>query len=264
MANYAAWKKSVMGDILNIDGSDPGQCTQVALSWGMYQFPGIHWNILFPPVPVAKDMFTHVNKSYFQVITNDHNNPNQLPQQGDIMVFDHTPQPGYSNTYNNPAGHIGVCDKATPAGYILIQENAPAAGEPVNATAYTWRFRPCLGWLRAKSPHTVTLTTVPATNQTITITAPTSTTSTSSAPVADVIPLSSPPSTGAAVIVNDPLPPIQATQPEEPPVKPTIASEAIPQPQLLSITSLPKPITKQSSGFWQALLNLIKKLIIGG
>lgn len=147
--DYQAWKASVLGKVLNIDGTDAGQCTQVPLSWAEQQNPGVPWDTLIPPVVSAKDMFTHVATHYYTPIVNDHTNPNQLPIQGDIMVFGPTPEPGYVDTYDNPYGHTGVCDGATPQGYTLVQQNAPSFGSPVNVTSYGWHFRPCLGWLRA-------------------------------------------------------------------------------------------------------------------
>lgn len=147
--DYQSWKANVLGEVLNVDGSDPGQCTQVSLSWGQAIYPGVAWNALFPPVPAAKQMFTNVATHYFTAIVNDHNDPNQLPLQGDIMVFDATPQAGYSDGYDNPYGHTGVCDGASSSGYSLVQQNAPYFGSPVNVTTYPWHFRPCLGWLRS-------------------------------------------------------------------------------------------------------------------
>lgn len=146
--DYQTWKASVLGKVLNIDGSDPGQCTQVALSWAQSIYPGIVWDALVPAVPEAREMFTNVATHYFTAIPNDHNDPNQLPLQGDIMVFDATPQAGYEDSYGNPDGHTGVCDGATSSGYSLVQQNAPYFGSPVNVTSYPWHFRPCLGWLR--------------------------------------------------------------------------------------------------------------------
>lgn len=149
---YQDWKASVLGRVLNIDGVDRGQCTQVDLSWGMALFPNHAWSELFPPVPAARMMFSNYNAGFFQQIANDHSDPNQLPSQGDIMIFDYTPQPGYSNPYPNPYGHTGVCDSASASGYALLQENSPNFGSPVNVTTYPWRYRPCLGWLRPLIP----------------------------------------------------------------------------------------------------------------
>lgn len=149
---YQEWKPTVLGKVLNVDGVDNGQCTQVALSYGLALFPDKTWQELFPPVPAAKDMFATYDSTYFEAIINDHTNLSQLPQQGDLLVFDATPQDGYADTYNNPYGHIGICDGASARSYVLLQQNAPQFGSAVNLTVYPWRFRPCLGWLRPKLP----------------------------------------------------------------------------------------------------------------
>jgi hypothetical protein len=144
MINLAAWQNEVLGKVLNVTGKDPGECTQVPLAWGMELYPGKKWSALFPPVKSAKDMLAIYNKSYFWAIANDHNDPNQLPQAGDIMIFDATPQKGYANTYQNPYGHAGVCVSASPSGYTLLGQSV---GHPVNDTSFMWRWNPCKGWL---------------------------------------------------------------------------------------------------------------------
>lgn len=149
MINIIDWQRNVLGQKLNVTGKDPGECSQVPLDWGMALYPDIAWSELFPPVANAKDMFSKYNGKYFQKIVNDHKDVNQLPMPGDIMIFDATPAKGYSNTFPNPSGHAGVCISASPSGYTLLQQNAPASGAPCNDTSYPWSFRPCLGWLRA-------------------------------------------------------------------------------------------------------------------
>lgn len=163
---YQRWKPTVLGQKLNADGvkADTGQCSQVDISYGEQLFPGVPWYTLFPPTPSAKNFGSVHNPQYFSWVVNDHSNPNQLPEQGDIMVFDGTPQSGYANQTNNPDGHTGVCDSASPTGYILTQENAPSFGQGVNTTGYDWKFRPCLGWLHPLLPTPTT--TIP--NQPVT------------------------------------------------------------------------------------------------
>lgn len=144
---YQSWKPTVLGEELDVDRAYGAQCTDVVLSLAQAYFPGVAWPTLIPPVSSAKLLGSHHNDEYFEWVPNDHNNPNQLPPQGAIMVFDATPQSGYANTFNNLDGHTGGCDSASPSGYSLIQQNAPNSGQAVNVTAYSWKFRPCLGWL---------------------------------------------------------------------------------------------------------------------
>lgn len=146
---FESWKNEVLGKVLDTDGvkADADQCTQVPLSWAMALNPGMKWTSLLNPVAAAKDWAGESTK-YFTWIANNKADINQLPLQGDIMVFGATPAKGSTDTFNNPNGHAGVCDSASQTGYTLVQQNAPAPGEAVNDTSYPWDFRPCLGWLR--------------------------------------------------------------------------------------------------------------------
>lgn len=108
-------------------------------------YPGINWTTIIPSVWSAKQMAGKSNQ-YLTWVPNDHNNPNQLPPQGAIGIFDATPQAGYTNQTNNPDGHTGIFDNADSSGYSLFQENSPTYGAKPNVTRYAWKFRPCLGW----------------------------------------------------------------------------------------------------------------------
>lgn len=165
--SYTAFKAQVLGKVIG-----DGQCVSLVVNnsnaYIEYLYPGVSWPSIMAPVVGAKDLAGKGN-SYLIWIANDHNNPNQKPSQGDIMVFDATPEAGYSNTYANPYGHTGICESASAAGYVLLQQNAPAFGEAVNVTEYAWKFRPCIGWYHptlnvtpapptpAPTGHTITL-----------------------------------------------------------------------------------------------------------
>lgn len=142
-----------MGKILDSDKvkADNGQCTQVPISWAQYLFPGTPWTQLLEPLGSnggAKD-WAGKSTTHFKWIANDVSDINQLPLQGDIMVFGATPTKGYSDQFKNPYGHTGVCDTATVTGFTLVQQNAPNYGESVNDSSYPWKLIPCLGWFRA-------------------------------------------------------------------------------------------------------------------
>lgn len=146
MSRYQDFKDKVLGTIVG-----DGQCVSMVVNnsraYIEFLFPGVSWPNIIAPVVGAKDMAGKSN-SYLQWIENDHNDPNQLPQNGDIMVFDETPKAGYTNPYANPYGHTGVCESADASGYVLLQQNSPNSGSPVNATKTAWKYRPCLGWYR--------------------------------------------------------------------------------------------------------------------
>lgn len=145
--SYAAFKNSVIGQQIG-DGECVSLVVNNSRAYAEYLFPGVSWPAIFAPVSGAKDLWNSVNTQYFQKIANDTSNSSQLPEQGDVMVFDATPKAGYSNTFANPYGHTGICESADDSGYNLLQQNAPASGQVANVTNYPWRYRPCIGWLR--------------------------------------------------------------------------------------------------------------------
>lgn len=142
---YEEFKAKVLGKVIG-----DGQCVALIVNnpqaYVEFLWPGIAWENIIPPTPDAKDLSG--NPQYFETIINNHNDPNQLPIQGDVMVFGATPAAGYSNTTNNPYGHAGICDSASSAGYALLQQNSPSYGSAVNVKQYPWKFRPCEKWLR--------------------------------------------------------------------------------------------------------------------
>ena len=168
MSSFNAWLATVNGKKLG-----NGDCGQVPYSWASYLNPSLPHGGL-PTVTDSKD-FAGFSGNGWTWIANNHNDPNQVPVQGDVMVFGATPASGYTNTYPNPAGHSGVCDSATSATYTLVQQNAPSTGEGVNVTTYPWKFRPCLGWIHygSYSPPAPTPSPTPAPAQTITLPATT-------------------------------------------------------------------------------------------
>lgn len=141
---YQDFKNRVLGWVIG-----DGQCVSLVVNnsnaYVEALFPGVNWTTIIAPVPDARLMAGKSNQ-YLQWVANDHNNPNQVPVQGDIMVFDATPQAGYTNSTVNPSGHTGVCDSADASGYNLLQQNSPSYGSPANIKQFAWRFRPCLGW----------------------------------------------------------------------------------------------------------------------
>lgn len=147
---YQAFRTYALGRGLDIDGAYGDQCVDVDLAYGEYLFPGVSYNTVFPPRPQAKLLFDAYNPTYFTQVINDHSNPNQLPQQGDVMVFDATPAAGYSNVFSNPAGHTGVCDSASPREYTLLMQDGTQPNGKTFLQTQGWKFRPCIGWLHPK------------------------------------------------------------------------------------------------------------------
>lgn len=144
---YAQFKASVLNKHIG-DNECVSLVVNNSQAYSEKLFPGVAWTSIFKPVTGARELFNAVSTKYYTKIANDHSNASQLPKQGDVMVFDATPKSGYTNTFRNPYGHTGICDKANSSGYWLLQQNAPASGQAVNVTYYPWKFRPCIGWLR--------------------------------------------------------------------------------------------------------------------
>lgn len=147
---YQAWKPTAIGQHIDVDGSFGAQCVDVDLSYGEALFPGKAWSTVFPPVQSAKQMLASHNPSYFDEILNDHSNPNQVPEQGDILVCDATPKAGYSNTFPNPDGHTGVVDSADASGYTILMQDGSNPKGSAFLQHQAWLYRPVLGWLRPK------------------------------------------------------------------------------------------------------------------
>lgn len=149
VSTYQSWKpqaRTIIGD---------GECVSFIVNnsraYVEALWPGVSWTTIIGGVIGAKDLLKTANPAYFDIVLNDHNNPNQLPPVGAIMVFDETPHPGATNKFVNPYGHTGICDgNANNSGFDLAQQNAPSTGQGFNVTRYPWNFRYCLGWLVPK------------------------------------------------------------------------------------------------------------------
>jgi hypothetical protein len=151
---YQQFRTSVLTPDIRVgDGECVSLIVNNSKAYIEYLFPGVNWTTIIPPVNGARELAGKGNQ-YLQWISNDHNNPNQVPVQGDIMVFDATPAAGYANSFDNPYGHVGICDSADSNGYNLLQQNSPSEGSFANITHYAWKFRPCMGWYRPLTPGT--------------------------------------------------------------------------------------------------------------
>lgn len=155
MTSYATIKKTILGHGWDMDGdatkTDKGwDCVDVAKKMAQMYFPGksfielgIHGN--------GNQIFHNANPKYWQKIENDEHNANQLPKPGDIMCFDATPWPGYTNQFKNPYGHVGGCDSANTSGYTLLMQES-YSNLPAFLQYKSWKFRHCQGWLRPIAP----------------------------------------------------------------------------------------------------------------
>lgn len=147
MISYQTWKSSTVGRGWDMDGSGDWDCVDVPKSWAVALYGDWVHTIGYGN---AKDLFANASDDFFGKITNDRNDPNQLPIQGDILVFGATPEAGYANTFQNPYGHTGVLDSCDSNGYTIISQ-ASGTGELAEPRYNAWNFRPCIGWLRPRN-----------------------------------------------------------------------------------------------------------------
>ena len=167
MADYQAWRQQTVdpGVGIDIDNSGDFDCVDVSKSWAVFNYGNWIDTIGYGN---AKDLYNGASDHYFEKIPNNPDDPNQLPLQGDILMFSETPYPGYTNQYNNPYGHTGVLDSCDATGYTLISQSS-GTGQPPQPHYATWHFRHCIGWLRPRdltpappAPDPYTLTDIPA------------------------------------------------------------------------------------------------------
>lgn len=146
--NFDPWIIKVKGQYIDEDLVWGSQCVDLIVNLVKWFWPGISRALILPNGN-AKDLFARANSDYFEKIANDKNNPNQLPQKGDIAVFSATP--------TNADGHIVFVLWANANGMqVLQQDGSIDKDRNGNADGVThevfrpWGKSPCIGWLRPK------------------------------------------------------------------------------------------------------------------
>lgn len=152
------WFNGANGRAMNPDNAYGRQCKDVADDYVMYIF-GVSWVSTLRPGN-ANVIFNGSNGDYFDKIANNPNDPNQLPQRGDILCYG-----GWSG---NSAGHILVIESADANGYTGIEQDGftvkyDAQDRVINqgVPAYritrnwSWHIGSLQGWLRPKQSRIV-------------------------------------------------------------------------------------------------------------
>lgn len=75
-------------------------------------------------------------------IANDHNNPNQVPQAGDVIVW------GPNTPGSGGAGHIAIVLSAAPGAATFISLDQNWGGKTVHRVTHNWSN--VVGWIRIK------------------------------------------------------------------------------------------------------------------
>jgi hypothetical protein len=111
-----AWFAAAPGRATNPDNVGGFQCVDAFHDYGMAIF-GKTWQET-SGWGNAKDLFWGPSTEYWVKIQNDPNDPNLIPQRGDVIVWGGTPEWGV-----NPFGHIAVCLSATAASVTVVQQD---------------------------------------------------------------------------------------------------------------------------------------------
>lgn len=131
-----------VGRGMDYDGApsnDPVQCVDLAKFWlheGFGVNPGA-WGDAYAYFDGAGA--NALRALGWQVIPNDHNNPNQVPPRGAVIVWART-LPG-----SGDGGHIAVCWSAAPGAATFISFDQNWGGKAAKLVTHNWSY--VLGWL---------------------------------------------------------------------------------------------------------------------
>lgn len=141
MSRIDEWFKTAVGRGMDPDKAYKYQCKDVPDDYCIYLFG--NWQNTIRPAD-AKDAFARSNPDYFVKIANNLNDPNLIPQRGDIIVW------GASRT--NPYGHIAVVESADKSGATVIEQDGFRNTTPAYRAkrGYIYAGMPCIGWLRPR------------------------------------------------------------------------------------------------------------------
>jgi hypothetical protein len=108
------WFNTILGTKLDPDGHYGLQCVDLVDHYAQYIF-GVPWQQCVGGVNGAKDLMRVAPSEYWIKIYNDPNNPNQIPERGDVFVF--------GGDYLNEFGHTGATDYASLLQLDVVQQD---------------------------------------------------------------------------------------------------------------------------------------------
>lgn len=143
-----AWIASAAGRSVDPDTDNSYDCVDVPKDYAEHIWANTNWRQVWPGAGNAKDMLYTYSTDYFDRILNDPNDPNLIPQRGDVVIF--------GGASINPYGHIAVVLDADTNGMDVLQADSYLQCPMyVGHLAYTNAGTgPCTGWLRPKFDDT--------------------------------------------------------------------------------------------------------------
>lgn len=220
------WLYSENGGVLDFDGIYGAQCVDYFNFY--YRFLTGHnpYSDGYG-VPGAKDLW-NVPTDLFAKVPNNPNDPNQLPQTGDILI--------YNSSWGGGLGHVEMVLSADQNGVNVSAQNSK--GQYVDVEFRPWKriVGGLIGWLSFNGFAPEPVTTVP------------------------------PPPEPTPVIINDPLPPVIPEVPNVPTPTPTPVETQPTQPETPAPTVPPTPQTGTPSpevqkSFWNRLPDGVKRIL---
>ena len=140
-ARIEKWIKGAVGRGMNLDKVYGYQCVDVVNDYGNTLFG--NWQTTVGRGN-AKDKWNIMPTKYWEKIKNDTSKSNQIPQRGDVIVWN-----GWTA---NPVGHIAVVESADKSGVNVIQQDGVTNTRPTHRARlpYVLGGKLPIGWLRPK------------------------------------------------------------------------------------------------------------------
>lgn len=108
------WLLNAVGKIFDYDRSYGYQCVDLGDAYGQ-DITGVPWPTSVGGVGGARELLDRVPDEFWTRIDNDPDDPNLIPQRGDMVVFAGSPL--------NPYGHVAIVLSADGSGMWVVQQD---------------------------------------------------------------------------------------------------------------------------------------------
>ena len=141
------WLNAQNGKKLDFDGAWGAQCVDY-FNYYYQHLVGVSPYAHGYGVNGAKDLW-NVNTSRFDKIANNPNDANQIPQPGDILI--------YNSSWGGGYGHVEMVLSADASGVNVSGQNMRGVTDPVSTTRRSWGaiVGGLIGWMSYKNFETV-------------------------------------------------------------------------------------------------------------